>query len=167
MRPDMFIQINPSLWKAMVQEVESHYESDRHETAVEFYCGTGFFTLPLSRKLKHIDACEENSSAIEFAKTQDRSANIRWVSSKAEHFAIPSEATVAIVDPPRSGIHRKMIDTFLVRNLKKITYVSCDPTSLARDLQLLSSKYRIERLTLLDLFPQTYHMETIALLVPR
>lgn len=167
MRPDVFIQVNPRLWKAMVQEVESHYESDLQETAVELYCGTGFFTLPLSKKLKQIDACEENASAIEFVKGQSYPKNISWICAKAEQFALPRDATVAIVDPPRSGLHKKILDTLIERSFKKITYVSCDPTSFARDLQVLNRRYRLERLTMLDLFPQTYHMETIALLVPR
>lgn len=167
MRPDIFIQVNPRLWKAMVQEVESHYESDGKETAVELYCGTGFFTLPLSKKLKQIYACEENASAIKFVKTQPYPKNISWICSRAELLAFPPDTTVAIVDPPRSGLQKRILDRMIEQPLKKITYVSCDPSSFTRDLQILNGRYRLERLTMLDLFPQTYHMETIALLLPR
>jgi 23S rRNA (uracil1939-C5)-methyltransferase len=166
MHPEIFIQINPKIWKTMVQEVESHYPADRAEVGLELYCGTGFFTLPLSEHLQKIHACEENRTALEYAKKHHHpdNQNINWICSRAEELKFPSDATVAILDPPRSGLHKKVTEQLLTRPFKKITYISCDPASFARDLGLLKSHYRVEQLTMLDLFPQTYHIETIALL---
>jgi 23S rRNA (uracil1939-C5)-methyltransferase len=71
-----------------------------------------------------------------------------------------------IVDPPRAGLHRRVIESLLNRTLEKISYVSCDVSSFSRDMKMLGAKYVLRKLTLLDLFPQTYHFETIALLEP-
>ena len=164
MRPDIFLQVNPGLWNPMVQEIESHYENDRDRVLVELYCGAGFFTLPLSRHVKEIHACEDNETAIRYAR-QFSCVNVRWTCGKAEDFIFPQDATALVVDPPRAGLHRAVVDRILRHPFEKITYVSCDAASLARDLKLLAQRYRIHRLTLLDLFAQTSHFETIGLLV--
>lgn len=163
MRPDIFLQVNPGLWNPMVQEIESHYENDRERILVELYCGAGFFTLPLARRVKEIHACEENEKAIRYAK-QYKAGNVTWNCRPAEEFAYPANATALVVDPPRAGLHRKVVDRILEHPFEKITYVSCDAASLARDLKLLSSRYTIRRIVLLDLFAQTHHFETIVLL---
>lgn len=167
MRPDIFLQVNPKLWKEMIREVESHYPADQDRTLLELYCGIGFFTLPLSSRLRKIVACEENAPAIRYAKRSYAETNIEWVTAKAETMRIPAEVTAALVDPPRTGLHRGVIEAFLDHPFEKISYVSCDAASFARDAKKLAAKYRLTRLTLLDLFPQTYHFETIALLEPR
>ena len=107
MRPDIFLQVNPKLWNTMVQEVESHHEESRDRIAMELYCGAGFFTLPLATKFRKIIACEENAAAVHFAQQNSPNRNIDWICSPVEKFPFPSEATVAIVDPPRAGLHKK------------------------------------------------------------
>lgn len=161
MHPDFFLQVNPKLFREMVQEVEGHYtKSDR--TVVELYCGTGFFTIPLARLFKKMYACEENRKAIDYAREHFRVPNIDWVNKKAEMLRFPPEASVLVVDPPRSGLNKAITDNILIHSFEYISYISCDAASFSRDLKLLSKKYRLERLTLIDLFPQTYHFETIA-----
>jgi 23S rRNA (uracil1939-C5)-methyltransferase len=162
MRPDIFLQINPKMIREMVMELEGHYEKEKDKTAVELYCGSGLFTLPLAKRLQKIIACEENPKAIKFARDHYSDRNIRWVCQKAEYFSIPAEASVAILDPPRSGLQKAVVERLLKASLQKISYISCDASSLARDLALLKGKYSIQKMTLLDLFPQTFHFETIA-----
>ena len=161
MRPDIFLQINPGLWNPMVQEIESHFENDRDRTLVELYSGAGFFTLPLSRLVKSIHACEENVKSIGYAR-QLTTSNIHWTCRTAEEFEFPESATAILVDPPRAGLHSKVVDRILRHPFEKISYVSCDAASLARDLKLLAPRYHVRRLVLLDLFAQTHHFETIA-----
>jgi 23S rRNA (uracil1939-C5)-methyltransferase len=167
MRPSIFLQVNRGMIQQLVMELESHYDRAKERTAVELYCGSGLFTLPLAKRFRKIIACEENPIAIQFARSHNAPGNIAWICEKAERFHIPLEATVVIVDPPRAGLHRKIIETFLKRDFHKISYVSCDVSSFSRDLKALSAKYRIAKIALLDLFPQTYHFETVALLEPQ
>ena len=69
MQPDIFLQVNPGLWKAMIQEVESHFENSPSAVVAEFYCGAGFFTVVIAHHVQKIYASEENQKAIEFAKS--------------------------------------------------------------------------------------------------
>lgn len=163
MRPDIFLQVNPALWNPMMQEVESHFDSS--DVVVELYGGAGFFTIPLAKRVTKIFGCEENPAAVLHARELSPE-NVTWVCRKAEDFVYPPGATSILVDPPRAGLHRNVVDHILKHPFRQITYVSCDAPSLARDLRLLSSRYSIERLVLFDLFAQTYHFETIARLVP-
>ena len=161
MHPDFFLQVNPKLFREMVQEVEGHYKkSDR--TAAELYCGTGFFTVPLSRLFQKIYACEENPKAIDYAREHFQDPKIEWINKKAEAMRFPQETSVLIADPPRAGLKKSIIDSILIHSFESISYISCDAASFSRDLKLLSPEYRLERITLIDLFPQTYHFETIA-----
>ena len=160
---DIFLQVNPQLWKAMIQEVESHHPKNPQSTAVEFYSGAGFLTLPLSERFGKIVAYDENAVAIAWAQRRYGASNIVWRREKAENALLPPDAEVAIVDPPRTGLAHTLVARFLAHPLKKISYVSCDCPSFARDAKLLSEKFSIRRIALLDLFPQTFHFEVIAL----
>ena len=164
MHPDIFLQANPDLWNVLVQEVESHQDNSKNRVAVELYSGAGFFTVPLSKKFQKIIAVEENEAAVRFAKENHSSPTIEWVCDKAETFDIPEGTTAVIVDPPRAGLHRNVVRGLLTKSVERITYVSCDCASFARDVKNLRERYRLSKLTLIDLFPQTYHFETVALL---
>ena len=91
--------------------------------------------------------------------------NIEWICARAEDYKIPKETTEVLVDPPRAGLHKNVIEQLLKLKPRSISYVSCDPASFSRDVKQFSKDYRIQRLVLLDLFSQTYHFETIAQLV--
>ncbi|HSE41265.1 MAG TPA: class I SAM-dependent RNA methyltransferase [Acidobacteriota bacterium] len=164
MHPSIFLQVNPGLWKAMIQEVESHFNNKASSVVAELYCGAGFFTIAIAPHVSKIYASEENRKAVEFAKAQHKNPNISWIQARAEEYKIPNDVTAILVDPPRSGLHKNVINELLRRKPEMITYVSCDPASFARDVRLLGSDYKIDRLLLMDLFAQTYHFETIALL---
>ncbi len=163
MKPGIFLQVNPGLWKAMLHEVENHFQLNSAAVVTELYCGAGFFTVAIAPHVQKVFACEENEHAIQFAKGHHTAKNIEWICTRAEEYKIPEQCTAVLVDPPRAGLHKNVIDKLLGKP-ERITYVSCDPASLTRDLKQLSNKYRIDRMVLLDLFSQTYHFETIALL---
>jgi 23S rRNA (uracil1939-C5)-methyltransferase len=165
MGPGVFLQVNPGLWRSMVQEVESHFQINSDAVVTELYCGAGFFTVAIAPHVRKIHACEENPRAIEFAKSYHSAKNIEWICARAEDYKIPKETTDVLVDPPRAGLHKNVTEQLQKLEPRTISYVSCDPASFSRDLKLLSQNYRVQRLVLLDLFSQTYHFETIAQLV--
>ena len=164
MNPEVFLQVNPGMWRAMIQEVESHYESRTLKSALELYCGAGFFTVPLASRFQRIIACEENRKAIDNAKTHPGAENVEWVCTKVENFRFPSELDAVIVDPPRTALHQNVLKQLIERKPDWISYVSCDCSTFARDAKKLKQFYTIQKMTMLDLFPQTYHFEIISLL---
>jgi 23S rRNA (uracil1939-C5)-methyltransferase len=164
MHPKIFLQVNPGMWRTMVQEVESHYADLKLNSALELYCGAGFFTAPLSAHFQALTACEENAEAIQWAKEKHKLSNVKWIRSKAEDVIFPRPLDALIVDPPRSGLHQKVLKQILECKPDWISYVSCDCSTFARDLKKLKQHYTLKRLAMLDLFPQTFHFEMIGLL---
>lgn len=162
MHPDYFQQVNPRMWNTMVQEVEAPYLSASQDRAVEFYSGSGFLTVPLSARFERITAVEENPAAVRFSESSHTRTNIEWICRRAEHFKIPEDVNVAILDPPRQGISAQVCREMIRSSVDRITYVSCDVSTLCRDLKVLCGAYQLIRTSLLDLFPQTYHFETIS-----
>jgi 23S rRNA (uracil1939-C5)-methyltransferase len=141
------------------------------QSALELFCGVGFFTVPLSKHFEQVEVVEGNRFAVE-----DLEENLRenWVQNCRISGSDLSAALRAgrwragqydllFIDPPRSGLHKTTVEAIAHLNCHNFVYVSCDPATLARDLRiLLSSGYEIVSLDLLDLFPQTHHLETIA-----
>ena len=94
--------------------------------------------------------------------------NAKFIVGKAEEELVRiDDIDVLIVDPPRKGLDKTLVDTILERNIKRIVYVSCDPATLARDLSLLQEKYSIEKGVLVDLFAKTSHIETVCSIISR
>ena len=137
------------------------------ENALDLFCGVGLFTLPLARKFKKVYGVESNGKAIEFAQKNTANARLANVELFAENVGEwlaennPQDIDFVLLDPPRTGAERATIDALLKLKPTQISYVSCDPATLARDLRLLTVSYTIESITAIDLFPQTHHIETI------
>jgi 23S rRNA (uracil1939-C5)-methyltransferase len=140
------------------------------EKLLDLYSGIGNLTLPLAMEAKETLGIEENKTAVEDARWNARSNRItrcRFVRARVEEALKTFEGSrpdVWVLDPPRAGC--KALGTHLGRlHPKRVVYVSCDPTTLARDLRLFSEKeFHLQDLQLLDFFPQSYHMEVVALL---
>lgn len=137
------------------------------ETALDLFCGVGLFTLPLARKFKKVFGVEANEKAIEFARQNAERAplsNIEFSAENVSDFLAQSELPkidFVLLDPPRAGAEKETIYALLKLKPQQISYVSCDPATLARDLSLLTTDYKIESITAVDLFPQTHHVETV------
>lgn len=135
--------------------------------ALDLYCGVGLFSLPLARKFEKVIGVESNDLAIEFAEKNAAKAgltNIRFISEAVEKFIKECQSGVDLVllDPPRAGTSKETILRILDLRPKAISYVSCEPSILARDLRwMLDRGYAIDSITGLDLFPQTHHVETV------
>jgi 23S rRNA (uracil1939-C5)-methyltransferase len=163
---ESFFQINPALVSEMV---EFALNDVRGKTALDLYCGVGLFTLPLARRFERVMGVEGNPSAVRFAKRNLEQAglgNVRVVKAGVAEW-IPSsrDADFVLLDPPRAGAESVVIKGILNLHPERISYVSCDPATLARDLKkLIAGGYEIDAIRGFDLFPQTHHVETVALL---
>jgi 23S rRNA (uracil1939-C5)-methyltransferase len=163
--PRSFFQVNRFLIEPLVDAALHGAEG---KTALDLYAGVGLFALPLSRRFQNVIAVESGGSAARDLEVNAARAELVMQTERArvEDF-LPTFAETpdfVLADPPRAGLGKPVVAQLERLAPPRITIVSCDPATLARDLALLAG-YRIERLTLIDLFPQTYHLETIAQLV--
>jgi 23S rRNA (uracil1939-C5)-methyltransferase len=170
---DVFTQVNRHANSQVVCELLQWGEFQSQDRVLELYCGAGNFTLPVTKRSRDVVAVEGDSRTLENGKLNaglNRLENIRWVCShvpravkqvreKGERFS------KIILNPPRSGA-KGLEDDLTSLGAEKILYVSCDPSTLARDLGALSKKgYKLTRVRPIDLFPHTFHVETLAEMV--
>jgi 23S rRNA (uracil1939-C5)-methyltransferase len=138
-------------------------------TALDLYAGVGLFSAVLNREFARVIAVE--SSPTSHADLLYNSpANVKAVRASTEQYlenaASKLRPDLVVVDPPRSGLGEKVIQGLMGLKAPRVIYVSCDPATLSRDLaRLLKSGYRVEQAHLVDLFPQTYHLESVFHLV--
>jgi len=161
-----FFQVNRFLVEKLV---EAAVPEQGGESALDLYAGVGLFALQMARRFRSVTAVETGSSAahdlefnasraelavkVEQARVEDYLERLQGASGTAPEFVL--------ADPPRAGLGKDVVGHLQRLAPPRLTIVSCDPATLARDLAGLSS-YEIESLTMVDLFPQTYHLETIA-----
>ncbi len=158
-----FFQVNRFLIEALTAEATSGAEG---KSALDLYAGVGLFSLPLAQRFAEVTAVERSAPAyrdLEWNASQT-SCNIRTAKMPAETFLreLTETPDLIVADPPRAGLGKEAADEILRLLPPQLTYVSCDVATLARDIRQLASSYAIDRLTLVDLFPQTYHFETVA-----
>ncbi|MGI9035181.1 MAG: class I SAM-dependent RNA methyltransferase [Pyrinomonadaceae bacterium] len=168
---DSFFQGNQFLIEHLIELALKDAEG---ANALDLFCGVGLFSLPLARKFTKVFAVDGGAKAIEFArKNADRARleNIEFFAAETEEFLRENKfenLDFVLLDPPRAGAQRAAMETLLELKPKQISYFSCDPATLARDLKILTEDaYQIESITALDLFPQTHHVEIIARLFMR
>jgi 23S rRNA (uracil1939-C5)-methyltransferase len=142
----------------------------RGEAAGDLYAGVGLFSLPLAERYRQVVAVEADPAAARYARMNARHNGLETVEvvtlrAEAALARLPEPCDRLLVDPPRTGLSREVRERLLRLRLARLTYVSCDPPTLARDLRQLTGGYRVEGWTLLDLFPQTGHMEAVVQLV--
>jgi 23S rRNA (uracil1939-C5)-methyltransferase len=156
-----FFQVNRYLINELVKIVT---EGQSGETALDLYAGVGLFATLLARRFAQVIAVE--SSQTSYADLLYNSpANVTAVrAATADFLRSPGKLRpdLVVVDPPRSGLGESVVQSLVGLGAHRMTYISCDPATVSRDLVgLLSSGYRIERVHLVDLFPQTYHLESV------
>ena len=141
---------------------------DKNEKILDLYCGTGSIGIYLSDKVSSVIGIEEVNEAIIDAKENakiNNITNIEFISGKVEdNIEKFKKIDTIIVDPPRVGVSKKVINNILNINPKKLIYVSCNSSTLARDLKLLENNYEIKSIKLFDMFPNTYHVECVCIL---
>lgn len=174
--PLSFFQVNPIQTEVLYNKALEYAGLTGDETVFDAYCGTGTITLFLSQKAKKVYGVEIIPQAIENANINAKENNVNNV----EFFVGESEvvipdlinkgikADVVVVDPPRKGCDVKLLNAITNIDAKKIVYVSCDPSTLARDLAILEGNgYKTVRVQPVDMFPHTAHIETCVLLQRR
>jgi 23S rRNA (uracil1939-C5)-methyltransferase len=159
-----FFQVNRFLIDDLVQTAIGDAAGER---ALDLYAGVGLFSLPLARKFAPIEAVESGAFAARDLRfnAERAGAKVEIAQGAAEDFLskLESPPDFVLADPPRTGLGRAVVARLAQLAPKRIVIVACDPATLARDLPgLLGAGYGIDRLTLVDLFPQTYHLETVA-----
>jgi 23S rRNA (uracil1939-C5)-methyltransferase len=163
-----FFQINHELLEPLLAAALSDAQG---HTAVDLYCGAGLFTLPLSQSFQRVFGVEASASAIGYARRNLADANLfnatfeiarvgDWL---AENSARLAPVDFLLLDPPRAGAEDGALEGILALKPRQISYVSCDPAPLARDLKALTAGgYRLDTLAAFDMFPQTHHVEAVA-----
>jgi 23S rRNA (uracil1939-C5)-methyltransferase len=157
-----FFQVNRFLIENLVQEALGNVEGER---AIDLYAGVGLFSLPLARRFRTVDAVERSGPAYRDVQwnTSQEATNVCTIQKSAEDFlrSVTEAPEFLLVDPPRAGLGADTTREILRIAPLQVTYVTCDVSTMARDLQKLMTAYTITRVTLVDLFPQTYHFESV------
>jgi 23S rRNA (uracil1939-C5)-methyltransferase len=168
--PGSFSQVNPEQNQRLVQTVLQFSEVNPEDRVFDFYAGAGNLTLPLAMEGKEVIGIEENRMAFQDAQFNAESNGIKnchFIHGRVEDVFSDWKRELPdliVLDPPRTGC-QTILDQVVRLEPKKIIYVSCEPTTFARDLRLFSERgYSLQRLGLIDMFPQTYHMEVVGLL---
>lgn len=173
--PEAFYQVNRDQAERLYNIALAYADLDDAHTALDLYCGAGTITLCLAKKAKHVLGIEVVPEAIENAKknaAENGVSNVDFACADATvaagELASRGELPdVVVVDPPRKGLTREVVDAIAAMKPSRVVYVSCDPATMARDLKYLcdTAPYTLSRVTPVDLFPKTYHVESVALLM--
>ena len=158
-----FFQVNRFLIDTLVEETMGAAAGRR---AIDLYAGVGLFSLALAERFELVEAVERGGPAYRDLEWNAKEAapNIRPSRVSAEEFLqnVSDPPDLIVADPPRAGLGKEATAELLRIRAPRIVLVSCDPATLTRDLKKLLAAYKIERLSLIDLFPQTYHFEAVA-----
>ncbi len=169
--PNAFFQVNYEMMKKLYQVVMDYYQDKNYQTVLDLYCGTGTIGMLVSSYVKELIGVEVVHDSI-IAANQNQKINqlpnVTFLEGKVEnHISKFQNIDSIILDPPRSGLDSKTRETILKIAPQSIVYISCDPATLARDLKELLEDYTIVKVHLVDMFPNTYHVECVCVLSRR
>lgn len=163
-----FFQVNTLQAGAIVQYLLDRLPLEADATLADVYCGVGLFSAFMAPRVKRCIGVELSDAACsDYALNLDECENVELYVGSAEMVlpALNLNADIVLVDPPRSGLERAALDAIVVMAPHTLAYVSCDPATLARDIKrLLAAGYQLSEVTPFDLFPQTYHIETVTIM---
>ena len=171
--PKSFFQTNANQAKRLYDVAVEMASITPEDLVFDLYCGIGSISLYVADKAKFVVGVEEVSEAIEDAKRNSKINNIQNTAFyagdakdvlKSAEFARHGKPDVLITDPPRAGMHASVIESIIELSPRRIIYVSCNPSTQARDLALLAQQYQFICATPVDMFPHTSHIENVALL---
>ena len=169
--PTTFFQPNTSQARNLFEVVRRHAGLTGHEIVYDLYCGIGTIALFLARSCQKVVGIDNHGAAISAARANALANGIRncafvlMDAAKALNrnlVARHGRPEVLVVDPPRAGMHKQTCWSILDLAPERVIYVSCNPATQARDLKILSRRYRVESVRPVDMFPQTYHIENVA-----
>ena len=172
--PLSFFQVNPVQTEVLYNKALEYANLGENDTVFDIYCGIGTISLFLAQKAKKVYGIEIVDEAIKDAKRNaalNKLDNVEFYVGKAEE-VVPKmykqgkRANVVVVDPPRKGCDEKVLDTLVSMEPDRVVYVSCNPSTLARDLNYLNERgYKCKEVQPVDMFPHSVHIENVALIV--
>lgn len=174
--PLSFFQVNPVQTEVLYNKALEYANLGENDTVFDIYCGIGTISLFLAQKAKKVYGIEIVEEAIKDAKRNaeiNKLDNVEFYVGKAEE-VVPKmykqgkRANVVVVDPPRKGCDEKVLDTIISMQPDRVVYVSCNPSTLARDLNYLDERgYKCLEVQPVDMFPHSVHIENVALIVKK
>ena len=171
--PQSFFQVNISQAQKLNEKILEYSHLNGEETVIDSYCGTAAISIYLANYAKKVYGIEIEKSAIRDARINgelNRVFNLEFINGKVEEWLYRwrkkgEKAQIIIVDPPRKGCSEEALKEIIKIKPKQILYVSCNPATLARDLEYLTKDvYKIEKILPIDMFPQTSHIECVVLM---
>jgi len=168
-----FYQVNPAQTEVLYNKTLEYAGATGTETVIDAYCGIGTISLFLAQKSRHVYGVEIVTEAIADANRNAEINGVENVTFEAgpAEVVIPAwkekgiRADVIVVDPPRKGCDEALLATILEMQPERVVYVSCNPSTLARDLKVLAERYEVKEVQPVDMFPHTGHVECCSLLV--
>jgi len=164
-----FFQVNTPQAGQLVQQVLEYLDLQGGETVLDGYCGVGLFTTHLAQRAGLVVGIEQSPAAVaDLLENSVDFDNVEIIEGPVEAVLpdLDTRFDAAVVDPPRAGLDRFALDALVERRPARLVYVSCDPATLARDAKRLTrAGYRLVEVQPIDMFPQTYHVESMALFV--
>ena len=165
--PNSFFQVNSNIAEKMFNYIKDICKKNNASRVIDLYCGCGSISLIIADIVDYVYGVELNKQSIIDAnenKLLNNISNVEFKCDTTDNIEDINDFDNMIVDPPRNGLSKKVINKILSSNIKNIIYVSCDPITLKRDLLLLKDKYNIVNITTFDMFPNTYHVENVCIL---
>lgn len=164
--PDSFFQVNTLGMEKLYNLVKEYINPNKNMSILDLYCGTGTIGIYLSRYSKEVVGVEINKSAVKDAKMNadlNDINNIKFICADVKDVINDyKNIDAVIVDPPRAGLSKEALNNLIKLSAKKIVYVSCDPVTLSRDINILKEFYELKEITPVDMFPNTYHVECVS-----
>jgi 23S rRNA (uracil1939-C5)-methyltransferase len=172
LRNETFVQVNAQQMPRLYGLVVDALALQGSERVVDAYAGIGVLSARLAARAAEVWCLEEHPVAVRLGELNARvngQANLRYLRGAVEKTLgqVPAPCHAVVLDPPRAGCEAAAVGALLRLRPARIVYISCDPASLARDLRRLDPGYAVEQLSVVDMFPQTYHVESVASLVAR
>jgi 23S rRNA (uracil1939-C5)-methyltransferase len=171
--PKSFFQTNSNQAQVMCRVVKEMAGLTGHELVYDLYSGIGSFALYLAKEAKHIIGIEEIAEAVEDARVNalhNQINNVQFFAGDVRRIIHQSDIrehgapSVIVTDPPRAGMDPSVVESLIQLNAPTIVYVSCNPATQARDIEMMSGHYQLVQSQPIDMFPQTAHVENVALL---
>jgi 23S rRNA (uracil-5-)-methyltransferase RumA len=169
--PFSFFQTNSRVAEILCDEVLRLLKPLNDDVLLDLYCGIGMIGISIARSVKKVVGVEQIKQAIDNAMENalvNAVSNLKFYVSDVQSWIKQNQSyfSAIILDPPRSGLTKGIIKFLISSKAKKIIYISCNPSILARDLMIITknTEYKIKKITPVDMFPQTYHIETVVLL---
>lgn len=164
-----FMQVNKYLSSKLYEEAINAIDI-KNKNILDLYSGIGITSLIMAKNARSVTGVELNKEAVKDANTNkelNNIDNVTFLNMKAEDYIkkMPKDIDLVLVDPPRKGLDKKIIEVIGGSNIKEMLYISCNPATLGRDIKLLKEyDFKINKLTFIDMFPHTMHIETLCLI---